>query len=214
MEASSHTLRAGGREGRGESGGGGEFLGCVAERAGAHTSAQRVTGRGEGRGEGSGEGRGEGGWERGRSVLHCDMEGIMHALIEQQRQSFEQHAHVLAVLQEQGRQLHGLLIDREKSDNATNREHGPASSMASPSDTGRNKQKQALAHRTAEQQKLALETESLSLFLSLSHALFLSRMSPIDKRCSIYDTIVTAFLPLSTKKLNHKERNPKELNPN
>jgi hypothetical protein len=41
----------------------------------------------------------------------------MHALNEQQRQSFEQHAHVLAVLQEQGRQLHGLLIAREKSDN-------------------------------------------------------------------------------------------------
>ena len=152
-------------------------------------------------------------------MLHCDTEGIMHALNEQQRQSFEQHAHVLAVLQEQGRQLHGLLIAREKSDNATNRgEHGPASSMASPSDTGHNtghnKQKQALAHHTAEQQKLAHETESLSPSRTRSRARSLSCMSPIDKHCSIYDTIVTASLPLSTKILNPKELNPKELNPN
>ncbi len=55
------------------------------------------------------------------SVAH--MEGIMHALKEQQRRSFEQRAQVLAVLQEQRRQLQGLLIDREKIDNATNREH-------------------------------------------------------------------------------------------
>jgi hypothetical protein len=65
------------------------------------------------------------------------MEGIMHALKEQQRQSFEQHAQVLAVLQEQGRQLQGLLIDREMRDNATNREHDTLSSQVSPSDIGR-----------------------------------------------------------------------------
>ena len=155
----------------GESGGGGEFLGCVAQRAGAHTSAQRVT-RGEGRAEESQEGRGEGGGGKGHSVLHCDTEGIMHALKEQQRLSFEQHAHVLAVLQEQGRQLQGLLIDRDNRDKQE-LENAMLKESIAVLDTETAKLERCMRQSGIfkEQQELAHATESLFLARarSLSH---------------------------------------------
>jgi Tfp pilus assembly protein PilN len=96
----------------------------------------------------------------------------MHALKEQQRLSFEQHAHVLAVLQEQGRQLQGLLIDRDNKDKQE-LENAMLKESIAVLDTETAKLERCMRQSGIfkEQQELAHATESLFLARarSLSH---------------------------------------------